>query len=778
MEGEDLVFCCKGCQLVYHILQAQHALENFQEHPVYRQAWQAGLITNSNLQFPKDEERNIPQEDFYKLHLTIQNMWCPSCAQVIHLILLKEKGILECIVDYSTDLASIEYTPRFISKEKILRLISQLGYHPCSLQDRRQEAVSRTLWLRFIIAAFFSLNVMMFAYPIYATYFDKGDGEDYAKLFAWLSLGGSLPVLLYSGWPIWRRCYIGLKVGIWGMEALVFMGVAAAILLSLYELFHHRPHVYFDSVTVIITFVLLGKIIESRAKFSAQDALLKLSFTLPKKGRKRLKTGEELFVPIKDIQRGDFLVIRMGEKVVLDGVVEEGEGACDESLMTGESVPTPKNRGSPIIAGTLLLQGHVVVRVSASWEETTLQRIVDMVGKEIGHKSRYVRAADEIVKWFVPCVVVFAIATAFFSLFLGLRDQEQTVWETAIIRAISVLLISCPCAIGIAAPLAEAYLLNALAKLGILVRNRGCLAFLGRETLFVFDKTGTVTEGRFSVCEGLDALTVEEQQALKGLVAHSLHPIAMALQTAILAPPASFEKIEERVGKGIEGALKGERYCLGSASFLTQLGVRIPSIQEKESPSILTTVYFAKEGVCLTPLVLGDRLRPGIQEFIRLLFPLKTLLVSGDAEEPVTRVSEICHIQQWKAGHDPLQKKELIDRLKKEGDIIAMLGDGMNDAPALATAHIGIAVVSASDMSVQVSDLLLTTHHFQALAALRQTAIKGRNIIKQNLFWAFFYNCIGLGVAAAGLLTPLFAAVAMVTSSLIVLLNAYRMART
>lgn len=774
IEEESVIFCCKGCQVVYQVLKAQDALAGFQEHPVYRQALQAGLITNPELHFPKSEEEKIPEEDFQKLHLTIQNMWCPSCAQVIHLILLKEKGVRQCVVDYSTDLASIQYTPRLISKEKILRILVQLGYQPNFLQDPRQKAISRSLMLRFIIAAFFALNVMMFAYPIYATYFDGKDAEGYTQLFAWLSFGGSLPVLLYSGWPIWRRCYVGFKVGIWGMEALVSIGVAAATTLSLYELYRGSPYVYFDSVTVIIMFVLLGKMIESKAKFSAKDALIKLSLALPRKGRKRFATGEEVFVSIKDILPGDFLVVRMGEKIVLDGSVEEGTGACDESLMTGESLPVVKQKGAAVLAGTLLRQGHLVVKVSSSLEETTLQRIIDMVSQEIGHKSKYVRAADQIARWFVPFAVGFALITGLICFSWGITDGGQTVLQTAIIRAVSVLLISCPCAIGIAAPLVESYLLNALAKLGILVRNRGCLAFLGRETLFVFDKTGTVTEGNFSIRSGLDSLTFDEKKALKGLVSQSMHPVALALHAALLSPASSFEKIEEIVGKGIQGNLQGQKYSLGSADFFEQLSIHIPLQTLENDHSILTTVYFAKENNCLAAIVLGDQLKKGIQKFIHLLFPVKTFLVSGDAEVTVAKVAAACQIRHWKSGYHPLQKKTLIDSLKEEGEIIAMLGDGVNDAPALTAAHIGIAVVSASDISIQVSDLLLTTNDFQTLSILRRLAVKGRRIIKQNLFWAFFYNGVGLGIAALGLLTPLFAALAMVVSSLIVLLNAQR----
>lgn len=771
---EEGVFCCKGCQVVYQILEVQGALDSYLDHPVYRQALQSGLISNPSL-LSANRTDTFSEDEIQKFHLTIQNMWCPSCAQVIHLIMMREKGVQECVVDYCTDLASIAFDPRQISKETIISLIRRLGYDPQFLHDPRQKSISRSLVLRFIVAAFFSLNVMMFSYPIYATYFDGGDAEGYALMFAWLSLGGALPVLFYSGWPIWRRCATGLRVGVWGMEFLVSMGVVAAAGLSVYELLQGSPYVYFDTLTVIISFVLLGKMIESKAKFSAKDALVKLNLALPRKGRIRTSAGDECFSPIKEIQAGDFLVVKMGEKIVLDGVVEEGTGACNESLMTGEQLPAIKQKGSVVLAGTVLQQGHLLIKVTACLEHTALHRIIEMVGTEIGHKSRYVRAADQIVKWFVPTVVGIALLTAFTCLTWGIIDGAQTVGQTAIIRAISVLLISCPCAIGIAAPLAESCLLNCLAKAGILVRNRGCLAFLGRETVFVLDKTGTVTEGEFAVCKGLEVLSFDEQRVLKALVAHSLHPIAAAIHHNLLCPPCHLEQVEEILGKGIRGNYQGQTFCIGSAAFTRDQSITLPQVEHASDTALFTTVYFSKEGKCLTSLMLSDQIRPGVKEFIDSLKPARSFLVSGDGPEPVAKVAEACRIDDWYASYHPLQKREMIDELRKKGEIVAMLGDGMNDAPALTAAHVGIAVVSASDMSVQVSDLLMTTKNFQSLVLLRQAAKKGKKIVNQNLFWAFFYNSAGIALAAAGMLTPLFAAFAMVASSLIVLANAQRL---
>lgn len=764
-------FCCIGCCTVYQILSYQNRLENFKSHPVFKQALHSGLISNPDLiEQIQHQKVGLPEEEFKKFYLEIQEMWCPSCAQLIYLILIKERGIRSCTVDYTTDLACIEYAPRHLSREKIFKLIEQIGYKPATLQNKHQQAVSASLYLRFIIAAFFSANIMMFAYPIYASYFYEG-GSQYALLFSWLSLIGSLPVLTYSAWPIWRRFYAGIKARMWGMEALVLMGITAAFGLSLFELLRGSHYVYFDSMSVIIAFVLLGKIIESKAKFSAKDSLITLTRGLPRRGRKQMMDGSMIFIPLKEIEPGDYLVVLAGEKIVLDGVIAEGEGICDESLMTGECFPIMKRIGSSVLAGSILQQGRFLIKVTAKPEETFLHHIIHMVEQDISHKFPYIRAADRIVKGFVPFVLSLALGTAIYCWMAEIQDVGYTVAQTAIIRAMSILLISCPCAIGIAAPLAESYLLNALAKMGAIVRNRGCLTFLGNETTFIFDKTGTITEGKFSVQSGISELVDKEKAILKELVSYSNHPIAVAISQAVSHRPHKLQQMEEVIGKGIRGRDGVDLYILGSAQFLKEQEVVVfPSIVLSEQ----TTVFFAKNQDCLATLVLGDQIRPDIKEMADSLKPLKTWVISGDSSQVVQTVSRACGFDQWRAEFSPLKKREFVEALKAKGEVVAMLGDGVNDAPALTAAHIGIAVASATDFSAQVSDIVLTTNRLLVIPHLRQVAIKGRCIIKQNLFWAFFYNVIGIALAMTGTLSPVFAACAMVASSLIVLLNTQR----
>ena len=704
--------------------------------------------------------------------MEIQDMWCPSCAEVIQLLLLQEKGVRRCVVDYATDMALIEYAPRYISKEAVFRVISQTGYTPLSIEDRYKNSGRFYLYLRFVIAAFFAANVMMFAYPLYSTYFSY-DGEQAGPLFAWLSLLASFPVVTYSFWPILRRFLNGFSLGLFGMETLVVLGVASSFGLSLYEMSQGSNRVYFDSMTVIIAFMLLGKIIESEAKYSTKEALYRLNRALPKRARKKFPEGRQEFVPLKEVLLNDLIIALSGEKIVLDGIVVEGEGSTDESLVTGEAFPVSKQKGSSVIAGSVITQGWLAYQVTSQEDTSTLKQILSLAEQGIGHKSQYTRAADPIVRWFVPGVILLAFGAAVLSILSGPTDTLHPIQE-AVIRAVSVLLISCPCAIGIAAPLVESHLLNAFTKQGVIVRNRGCLKDLGAETCFVFDKTGTVTKGKLSVIQGLDKLSPGLKRILKGLVSFSNHPLSTAIFQALEQERVPHEKVEEFTGKGMKGIFQGQEYYLGSENFLREQGFD-NFYQIKPEGSIVTVVYFGVPGESLFPIVCSDTIKPEIKSLLEHLQPAETLLLSGDAPNTVARVARACGFQSYFAHRSPQQKQELIIDLRRQGKIVCMVGDGINDAPALSAAHIGISVLSATDMSIQVSDIFLTTDKLSILPEIRLLAGKARRIIHQNLFWAFFYNVIGLGLAFFGWLSPIFSAFAMVMSSFIVIFNARRL---
>jgi len=748
INDEDLLFCCHGCRCVYRILETRGNLARYRTDPLFHQAVKSGLITNPGLLETlrrQSETKEAPQ----RLHLEIADLWCPSCAEVIRLILMQEKGIGECVVDYTTDLASIEYFPKEVGKEEILKKIASLGYHPRLLTDAAAAKGHSRLVLRLLIAAFCSLNIMMFSWPVYATFFEA-DSSGLSPWLPWFAWAFSLPVITFCAWPIFKRFRQGLRAGFLGMEALIAMSVGAAFSLSVWNLMIGDPHIYFDSMSVVVTFLLLGKLLEQKAKFSAKESWLQLTRSLPRRGRKRELDGTTSYIRLKDAQIGDILVTHAGEKVVLDGIVAEGRGAVDESHLTGEAVPIEKGPEDPVTAGAILQSGFLAYRVTATLEGSTLQQMVSMIEHELHRKTRAVHITDTIVQWFVPIVASLSAGT-----FLLTKDFS---------RALSVLLIACPCPIGIAVPLVESRFMQRAAALGALIRNRGCLSWLGKETRFVFDKTGTVTEGKFTVRSGIEALSEEEASVVKAMCRLSSHPVSVAIDGAMTAAAASIGSFSSFQGKGIQAVFNEDLYQLGSPAWI---GVYAEGGEDES-----TVVFVAKNRRPIAKIHLGDRIRPKLPELIDDLPP--SYLVSGDHPRTVEFVARACRFADFRAGAHPLEKGEFVRQARERGEVVCFVGDGLNDAPAIAGANIGISVKSAADMSIQSSDILLTTDNLRVIQKVRQRAAFARSLSRQNLAWAFGYNSVGVGLAMAGLLTPIFAASAMVVSSLFVILNSQR----
>lgn len=764
-EGE-LSFCCAGCHAVYNVLSARGELSQGGEHPLLREAAVAGLIANPKLleQLSQKEESVLER---HKLYFEVQGLWCPSCSLVIAWILQRREGILRCSVDYATDAACVEYNPRQIGKEEILKAVKTLGYGVDTFEEAEREGQERSLKLRAAISLFFALNVMMLAYPLYATYWDGG-GEDFNALFAYLSLAAALPVITYGAWPLYRRFLSSLRTGIFGVETLVVIGVAAATLLSLYQLWQGRAELYLDTATAIIALLLVGKVIESRAKLTARQMLMRLVRTQPRRGRKVLSDATSLFVPINDIAVGDTLKVMAGEKVILDGVVIEGLGSCDEALMTGEALPITKGVGSKLVGGSLMMQGMLLYRVTATAEASVMQKIIAMVERDLSGQRKALPLLDRIVHWFVPSVLLLAAISFAAAIALGAGYSE------AFLRSLAVLVIACPCALGIALPLADAQLMQRLGVLGVLVRNRSCLTFLGKETLFIFDKTGTLTHGHYSVKEGLEVLSLWQRGALKGAAALSLHPVAQAIVRSIEEEAIPCDSGQEFPSLGIAATVSGKNFLIGSATFLRQHGIAIDEGNISLEGAPHTICWISQDDVLIAHLLLGDTLRSDALAAVTALLPIPSVLLSGDSATAVASIASSFPFQMHAAECSPLMKREVILAHKERGAIVAMIGDGVNDAPALTAAHVGISMLSASDISIQVSDLMLTTDSLRVLPIACQLARYSRRIAYQNLFWTFFYNLTGLALACLGCLTPLYSAFAMVASSLIVICNAQR----
>lgn len=764
-------FCCHGCRAVYAILSSKGILENYQKHPIFEQAVKCGLISNPILH-QNHSHMPYPEREFEKLYLEINDMWCPSCAEIIRWILAKEKGIVSCSVDYTTDLSVIQYLPRFISKEKIINLIQELGYHSQPMQDVQNPPVNSYLKLRFIIAAFCSLNLMMFATPLYASFLTE-DPQGLGNLFSWISFFTVLPVLSYSAIPLYKRAWTSFSVGKITMEILAVLGISSAFLLSTLNLIQGGNQVYFETLSVIITFMLLGKMIESKAKFSSKNALFRILRSLPKKGRKLFSDNSESFVPIKEILLGDQIVVLTGEKIPLDSIVVEGEGTCDESLLTGESKPIFKKSGDQVLSGSVLQQGKLFCLVNKEPDHSTLNKIVHIVEQEITHKTEHYRLADLISQWFVPLILLLALLTFGVCLFFEINDSGLTPAQTAFYRTLAILLISCPCALGIAAPIAESRIIHALAEAGAIVRNRSVLNLLGKESTWIFDKTGTLTKGDFTLIMGMDKVPKKWLPILKGLTSSSNHPASKTIHAHLDITAESPKNFKEYPGKGIIAEFSLGQFFLGSQQF-AQENESYQAEYNQDLYQKYTVCWFGKHDDICFPITLGDTLRADAVQAVNGLKGLNLWVLSGDSPQITAHFAALCGIQNWKGSCTPNDKKNIVRNLKEAGNIVAMVGDGINDAPALASANIGISVVNASDISINASDILITNGNLLTLPQIRLVASKGRTIVLQNLFWAFAYNICGLAFAAFGLLSPLVAAAAMITSSLFVIFNAKR----
>jgi Cu2+-exporting ATPase len=752
---EDRLFCCRGCLAVFTILQKHpqaSEASSFNSSPLYLAALRAKVISNPHLEEELGKRAAPGQTE--RLYLEISGMWCHSCAEVIRLILLQMKGVISCQIDYATDVATLAINPLAIGLGEITSAISALGYAAEQLTESINSSPRRSLWLRFAIATFCALNVMMLSYPLYATYlYPEEEGVDY--LLAWLSFIFSLPVLSYAAYPIYRRAINGLFVGVLRMEALVSMSVFAACWLSLYALLQGSSLIFFDSATVVITLVLFGKILENRAKFSSKKTLMLLSRFIPKKCRKIDKEGIAQSVSIKEIALGDQIAIAIGEKIPLDSEVIAGEAAVDEALVTGEPMPIYKKIGDKLLAGSTMIQGSLIATATHLGEKNLLHQILHTAKESLREKQIYSRLVDAIVPKFVAIVLIIGIV----ALFCG----------SGIHALLATLMISCPCAIGIAAPMAESRLIHILAEKGIWIKNRGVISLIGKESVWVSDKTGTVTHGNFEILSGIDQLGVPEQQMLKALVQRSNHPIAIAVNKAIpISPETRLTDILEKPGKGMSGNFF-EKLCLfGSKSFLEENGVEVKDVEQSSYSHVY--FYFDNESYLL---VLGDKIRKEAKEFFQSNSK-SSILLSGDHRQATEKVADECGFNAFFAEQKPEKKFQFIKNLQEKGEIVCMVGDGINDAMALSAADIAISFVSAPDLSQNIADIVLAKEDWHLLTILQKQSFYTQKIIRQNIFWAFFYNCLGIPLAVLGLLSPLLAAIAMTASSLMILANTQR----
>jgi len=769
-------FCCTGCLNVYAILLESGAIDagvDLRQTDLFQESQRLGLLGRSeeagDFILPEGTET---KEALYQL----SGMWCAACGWVVEHALRRERGIVSAEVLFTSDLLKVTYCPQMVPPGTVPDLVKSLGYRAAEFGTEQEG--DRRAWqdmlLRLGIAGGLWMNVMLFSLVIYASYWEGIAGwAQRAVPFILMAL--TLPVVLYSAWPIHRIAWFGLKTGHLRMEALISTGVLAAFAYSSAQAFLGGKHFYFDTACAIVTLVLTGKALERHAKDRSARAIALLHRLLPKKARLRID-GQERFVAIEALEPGTVILVKPGERIPADGLVVDGQSAVDESVVTGESDPRAKAPGDAVICGSLNTAGVLEVRVTRCGEDSTLAQIVKSVQLALASKSPLERLVDRVSRVFIPAVLILAALTVLVCLGRGLSGTE------AMLRGIAVLVIACPCALGIATPLATTAAIGAASRQGIIIRDVRVLETFRKVDLLILDKTGTVTEGDFRVRHAeLDGL-----ELVVALESYSEHPLAHAVgryATEQGLPRLDATGIEVRAGRGIQGTVANRRVAVGNRRLMVEAGLSLPPEVELKARAWesegLTVAFAAVDGTVTGALAFGDRPRPEAAAVIAELRArgVRVVLLSGDAWATTERTAKAVGVDDWVGEVSPEEKAEAVRRFQAQGRVVAMVGDGINDAPALAAADLGIAMGSGADLAMHAAPVVLMRDSLTRITHVFRLATLTLRVLKQNLFWAFFYNTAGISLAMTGVLNPILAAGAMVLSSLSVIGNSMRLGR-
>jgi Cu+-exporting ATPase len=708
-----------------------------------------------------------------QVELAIEGMTCASCAARIEKRLNKLDGV-SASVNYASEHAAVTFDPADVSLEDLIGAVEAAGYHASLPEEAlgEDDPAAPYRW-RLIVAVVLSVPLALLA-MIGALQFSGWE---------WVSLVLATPVVFWSGWPFHRAAALNARHLVATMDTLISVGTLAAWGWSTIVLIAGvNEDTYFETAAVITALILLGRYFEARAKRRSGEAIRKL-LELGAKEAHVLRDGAEVLVPVEQLQVGDLFVVRPGEKIATDGVVESGASAVDASVLTGESVPVEVSPGDPVAGATINASGRLVVRATKVGGDTALAQIARMVAQAQSGKAEVQRLADRVSSVFVPIVIGLSLLTlAGWLVFGGTAAAAFT-------AAVAVVIIACPCALGLATPTALMVGTGRGAQLGILIKGPETLEHTRQITTIVLDKTGTVTEGKLEVVRavagagGDRALLVRLAGSAEDA---SEHPVARAIATfsrgeaGTLAPVDAFTS---RAGLGVEAVVAGHTVVVGRPALLAaggfDLSRELDTVVAEEEAAGRTVVAAAIDGAVAGLFVLSDRIKPTAAQAIADLraLGLTPVLLTGDNERAAHTIAAEAGIDRVVAGVLPEGKAAVVSELQRGGETVAMVGDGVNDAPALALADLGLAIGTGTDVAIEASDLTLVSGDLRAAADAIRLSRRTLRTIKGNLFWAFAYNVAAIPLAVAGLLSPIVAAAAMACSSVFVVWNSLRLRR-
>ncbi len=711
----------------------------------------------------------MKKEDF-----TINGMHCASCAALINKGLSKLPGVKSANVNYAAARAQVEYDEAQLGETQIIERVKSLGYSASVGFDSGREKKEREKEIAELKGKLFlgaALSIPALALGMFLM--------DFPYRLPLLFLLAT-PVQFMVGWSFFQGAFASARNRSASMDTLIAVGTSAAYLFSLFALFGYVEEQYFEVSSSLITLVILGKYLEAVAKGRTSEAIKKLMGLSPKMAHV-IRKGKEMEIPSSEVAVGDLVVVKPGERIPVDGIVLEGNSSVDESLVTGESIPVEKTKGSGVIAGSINKHGSFTFKASKVGAETTLARIVKLVEEAQGSRAPIQRFADAISSYFVPVVIAIALAT-----FAYWHFAAAAPFQISLMFAVSVLVIACPCALGLATPTAIIVGTGIGAQRGVLIKNAEALEQMHRINSVIFDKTGTITEGKPKVTDIVPTSAISPQTLLflaASLEKPSEHPLAEAIVNEAKAKGIQLSKVQSFkaiAGKGVRGKIGKENYLVGSFLLFGKINGKAQAVSQKLENEGKTAMFVGKGKQLLGIIAVADEVKQTSRQAISELSKLgiESYLITGDNERTANAIAAKAGITKVFARVLPAQKAEYVKRLQSEGKKVAMVGDGVNDAPALADADIGIAMGSGTDVAMESGSVVLMRSDPMDVPRAIRLGRATMDKIKQNMFWALVYNVVGIPIAAGvfysyGLqLSPIFAGGAMALSSVSVVANA------
>ncbi|WP_169776949.1 heavy metal translocating P-type ATPase [Campylobacter mucosalis] len=772
-------FCCVGCQSVYEILHS-NGLDEF-----YARLGKNSLNPANNLKKTTDEAiKNLyknyvkNENGICKINLVIEGIHCSACIWLNEKVLFSTKGILEASINATNNKATIVWNDDEVKLAEILNKISQIGYNAYAYDASRQEAAldakRREFYIKLLVGVFCVMNIMWIAIAQYSGYF-LGMDKSVRDILNFAEFILATPVLFYTGGAFFRGYVVAFKTKMPNMDMLIATGASLAYIYSVWAMFSRQGEVYFDSVAMIITFVFVGKFLEILSKKRANDTVDSLSSMVI--SEVLVKVGDEcVYKDINEIKVGDTLVLKAGDKVLIDGVITSGEASFDYSRISGESVPVFAGKKDELKSGAICLDGYVEYVASAEFKNSLLNKIITMLENANLKKPHIEQFANQISAKFSLTIILIAFLTFIFWYFFGgfgfispfLQDANS--FERALIISISVVVIACPCALALATPVSTLVGLGVGLKNKIIFKEARIIETLAKCDTVVFDKTGTLTKGILKVD---DFSASFDLNVIFAIASTSKHPVSVAVAKFLsdkITQKSTITNVKEIAAKGVSAVYDDKILLAGSARFMSENGILV-------SENAATTSYFvAFDKKLVATFSLSDEIRENANECISVIKALKmqVFMLTGDNENPAKSVALKLGIDELKSNALPDFKAQFVKDLQAQGKRILMVGDGINDTLAMSYAEVGVCMGSGADVSLERSDVVLLSDDLVALKQAILISKRTLNAIKQNLAFSLIYNALTIPLAILGLIIPLFAAISMSFSSVIVVLNSLR----